>query len=392
MKVKIFTLRSQLAYGRNFDESQRVFLHAVSRAADVTFVVNSPDNCEQSDLDVIFVQTGGVEGTFLRMLPNMRQPIYLLTNGQNNSLAAAMEILTYLKDNGIDGEIIHGGAEHAARRISQLCKVNCARRKIADMRLGVIGKPSDWLISLPDYDKVRQLFGTELVDINLEELTDNRRQESRQLPSWDEKEKQKALCLYGGAKFLVDKYRLDGFTLRCFDLLQTDTTGCLALALLNSEKVVACCEGDIMAMLSMAVIRAACGCSSFQANPSRIDPEKNHVVFAHCTLPLDMTESYKFDTHFESGKGVAVKGEMKKGAVTVLRLSADLKHYFLSGGEILYNLDEKDLCRTQIAVRLDEDVNCLLRRPCGNHHVICYGDNVSLLEDVLDSYMLTRVR
>lgn len=105
-----------------------------------------------------------------------------------------------------------------------------------------------------------------------------------------------------------------------------------------------------------------------------------------------MTESYKFDTHFESGKGIAVKGEMKKGAVTVLRLSADLKHYFLSGGEILHNLDEKDLCRTQIAVRLDEDVNCLLRRPCGNHHVICYGDNVSLLEDVLDSYMLTRVR
>ena len=41
------------------------------------------------------------------------------------------------------------------------------------------------------------------------------------------------------------------------------------------------------------------------------------------------------------------------------------------------------MCRTQIVVKLDKDVSELLKNPCGNHHIIVYGDYV----DEINSFM-----
>ena len=117
------------------------------------------------------------------------------------------------------------------------------------------------------------------------------------------------------------------------------------------------------------------GESSFQANPSRIDVAENTMVLAHCTMPYDMAKSYGYDTHFESGIGVAIKGELKEEPVTVLRLAKDLKTYWVAEGRIVGNLSESSLCRTQIEVRLDDgySVADLLHAPCGNHQIVFYG-------------------
>ena len=45
-------------------------------------------------------------------------------------------------------------------------------------KLGVIGKPSDWLIASDvDYKKVNELFDIELVDIDIKELIDKSKSE-----------------------------------------------------------------------------------------------------------------------------------------------------------------------------------------------------------------------
>lgn len=98
-------------------------------------------------LSLIYVRTGGTEGIFLRLLPMLmeksRQPFYLLTSGKSNSLAASMEILSYLRQKGIQGEILHGSREYINQRILTLARVEEARRQLNHCRLGVIGKPSD---------------------------------------------------------------------------------------------------------------------------------------------------------------------------------------------------------------------------------------------------------
>jgi len=326
-------------------------------------------------LNLIYVRTGGTEGIFLRLLPQLleksQRPFYLLTSGKSNSLAASMEILSYLQQHNLRGEIIHGSAEYIARKIAVLEKVGEARQWLDGARLGIIGKPSDWLISSQaDYEVVRQRLGIELVDIPMQELLDT-------VVDGD---------IYGALKTLIGRYRLQGFTLRCFDLLTAlKDTGCMALAKLNAEGYVAGCEGDVPAMLSMMMVRSLLGVSGFQANPARIDPEKGEMLFAHCTIPLDMVERYELDTHFESGIGTGIRGYMKEGPVTIFKVAGDLSRHFIAEGQLVRNESKPDLCRTQQVISLSDkrQADYFLTQPIGNHHIIMPGHQRALLESLI---------
>ncbi|MBQ5391065.1 MAG: hypothetical protein IIU44_01705, partial [Spirochaetales bacterium] len=330
---------------------------------------------------------------------SLRAPYYLLTSGTDNSLAASLEILTWLNMNELEGEVLHGDCSYIAARIKAIISGKGAGSSGEEVRLGtfrkadlggryaVVGKPSDWLIaSVPDYEEVREKLGTELIDVPMRELIDGFSNEKPVSDIRDGLDFGSSERLVLAVRGIREKYALDGLTIRCFDLLDSiHTTGCLSLAHLNSEGLIGCCEGDIMSMLSMAVVRKVTGQSSFQANPSRIDPVANRIVLAHCTLPFDMVDSFRYDTHFESGIGVAVKGEMREQPVTILRLSRELGSYWCAEGTIIRNLDEKTLCRTQIEVELDNgyQVSDLLKNPCGNHHIVFYGRHRSEIASFL---------
>ncbi len=352
-----------------------------------------------ADLDLIYVRTGGTEGVFKPLLPQILaatdQPVYLLTSGKSNSLAASMEILSYLRQQGIKGEILHGTPQYIAGRIRTLEQIERARKSLKGLRLGVVGKPSDWLIaSGVDYGKVREKTGIEILDIPMEELMATLDQYPEDptaariacgTPLLDAAQKVKdaapgAHRIYLALRDLVGKYRLSGLTLRCFDLLGTvRNTGCLGLAKLNAEGIVATCEGDIPAMLSMVIGRALTGVSGFQANPSRIDPETGEVLFAHCTVPLDMVTRYVFDTHFESGIGMGIRGHLQEGPVTVFKVAGDFSRHFAEEGTLLRNQSQPDLCRTQVVLRLPE-TDYFLKNPIGNHHIILPGHVKALLD------------
>jgi L-fucose isomerase-like protein len=140
-------------------------------------------------------------------------------------------------------------------------------------------------------------------------------------------------------------------------------------------------------MLSMAITNALLGVSGFQANPSQINPETGEMLFAHCTIPLNMVERYELDTHFESGIGVGIRGFMKEGPVTVFKVSGDLKRSFMAEGELVRNQAKPDLCRTQQVIQLadNEQTAYFLTHPIGNHHIITPGKNRKLFEDFIAS-------
>lgn len=392
MNVKISTLKSRLKHSEQFDSEISRFLSDIENKLHDKLTI-SPLSDYDCDLKLIFVETGGSEGLFLKNFELLREPYFILTNGSNNSLAASMEILTYLRQNGKNGEILHGSADYIAKRISQLAVLTQAIEKLKNTRLGVIGQPSDWLISsVPDYAAVKSKLGITLTDIPLDEIKAyidlKSRADLSSYPKYDSNELTKANAITEALRIIVKKYNLDGFTIRCFDLLDPlKSTGCLALAEFNKDGITATCEGDIAAMLSMHIVKLLTGQSSFQANPSRIDVENNDIVFAHCTAPFDMLQSYKFDTHFESGIGVAIKGEVKTGQATVFRMSSDLKSYFVSDGKITGNLNESNLCRTQLVIKPDKPVTDILKNPCGNHHIIAYGHHADTLTQLMNALL-----
>ena len=397
----IYTLTSPLHDENAVAAVTREFLDGLK----FEFVLKGADYSDYgaADLNLIYVRTGGTEGVFKPLLPQLlaatAQPVYLLTSGKSNSLAASMEILSYLRQRGIRGEIIHGAPRYIADRVRFLERVEKARRSLAGQRLGVVGKPSDWLISSEvDYDVVRQKSGIELVDIPMEELlrtiekfpeneTDARIAFGAPLFDAPEAVRNAApgsFRIYQALRELVARHRLDGLTLRCFDLLTAvHNTGCYALARLNAEGVTATCEGDIPALLSMVIARALTGISGFQANPSRIDPETGEILFAHCTIPLDMVTRHTYDTHFESGLGVGIHGHMQEGPVTVFKTSGDFSRHFAEEGVLLRNQYQQDLCRTQVVLKLSS-TDYFFRNPIGNHHIILPGHLKKYIDALFD--------
>lgn len=59
----------------------------------------------------------------------LRGPIRLLTSGRNNSLAAAMEILSYVTSGGGQGEILHGNPEYIAVRLAHFFRSGLSARQ-----------------------------------------------------------------------------------------------------------------------------------------------------------------------------------------------------------------------------------------------------------------------
>lgn len=267
------------------------------------------------------------------------------------------------------------------------------------IRFGVIGKPSDWLISSNiDKNKLQELFNIELIDIEINELIKKYSDHKENIPinlirnEFNKEELNKAYNIYLGILDLVNKYKLDGLTIRCFDLLSSiHSTSCLALALINSSNIVASCEGDLPALLSMYIVKKVVNKSSFQANPSYIDTKNNDIVLAHCTLPLNMSISFKYDTHFESKIGVGIKGELKEEKVNIFRIGPDLDKYVCLTGKILSNLNKENLCRTQVKIHLEDDSNYFFKNPLGNHHLIIYGDNKEKLRKYLSKFNLIEI-
>lgn len=397
MSIAVYTITSGLhdeaAVSRLSDE----FLKGVFPEGDFRYRGADFSDFGTHTLDLIYVRTGGAEGIFKALLPEMLargiDRYYLLTSGKSNSLAASLEILSYLRQQGLKGEVLHGSDTYVAGRIRLLAMVQDARARLKDMRIGVIGQPSDWLIaSQADPIAVLDRLGVRMEEVPMEELLLEIGKASGE-PAPAEQEMAPnvrnaypgAVQVYKALKVLVERHRLDAFTLRCFDLLTTvGNTGCLALSCFNSEDVPASCEGDVPALLSMMVAHALTGVSGFQANPAQIDVETGRILFAHCTIPFNMVENWQFDTHFESGIGVGIHGIFPEGPVTVFKVSGDLKRHFVAEGELVGNQYEPNLCRTQVVLQLrPEDARYFLTDPIGNHHIIIPGRCRDLIEELL---------
>lgn len=347
----------------------------------------------RQDLSLVFVATGGTEEQFLRILDQLPGKIYLLTHPAHNSLAASLEILTYLQEKGRSGEILHGTPEFVGEKLKEIQQLKSAQMKLQGMRLGVFGI-SDWLIASDvDEKRVKEVAGISFIPLGIDELLTEVNKGGYEENSWTAKlidlgydglEMEKALEIYGALKRLMKKHGLTGFSLRCFDLLgPLQSTACLALAILNAEGYPAGCEGDKKSLLSMVVAQALLDESVFMANPSSLDPQKEELVIAHCTLPLDYPKKIALNTHFESGIGVALASEFDFEDVTLFKMDS-FNNFVAMEGKLLESLYRNDLCRSQMRIHLPGGMDYFLKHPIANHHMVLRGHHAEILKKFLE--------
>ena len=340
--------------------------------------------------DFIMVATGGVENLFKTIWSTgALKATTLIADGRNNSLAASLEILTYLSENGKEGRILHGTNKEIINDIVETFPetshpetshpVTSPHTELFNgTRIGVFGQPSDWLIaSGVDYGYIREHFGITTVFIDLQRLVD-------EIGKTEKSDMLAADKTYSAIKKICQEERLDAMTIRCFDIVKAcNTTSCLALARLNDEGIVAGCEGDMQTLMTMLLAKKLCDEPAFMANPSILTDKTS--MFAHCTVPLSMCYKTNMRTHFESGIGVAVQGDLPLGDYTILKWGGrKLDKFFVTEAKAIKNEYSNHFCRTQITF----DVNLkpyLLKHPIGNHHVIVKGQHAEEIRRFLHS-------
>ncbi len=359
--------------------------------------------------DAFMIATGGVENLFKRLWeaidvemmcsPHRPKAVTMIADGRNNSLAASLEILTYLGNIGVEGKILHGTNDEIVSAM-----VDTHGRAYLRGRIGLFGPPSDWLIaSGVDHHYLCQHYGIETIDIDLQRVIDgikavpqteaekvaqsmvNRAKAVKEPSDADMMEAAKA---YLAIRKICQEEHLDAMTIRCFDIVKAcGTTSCLALALLNDEGIVAGCEGDMQTLLSMFLAKRLCGEVAFMANPSQLTDKSS--MLAHCTIPLTMCDETVVRTHFESGIGVAIQGLLPLTDYTLFKWGGpQLDRYYVTEAKAIETPYSNHFCRTQITLNVNLKPY-LLQHSIGNHHVIIRGRHADEIRRFMQSQGIT---
>ena len=407
MVIGLITIVSALHDLASIENSHYELINDLKKNFTVRFI--TPSEVEFVDMPLIFIASGGTEEMFQNVYGELPKPIILLTDGLHNSLAASMEIQTWIKGLGEKSEILHGNMDYIKSKIEMLHSFKEAVRKLQKSSIGVVGFPSSWLIASDvDYIKAKEKWGVTFKNIELTSFYNRIEKVSQDIAKnvakdfldnsagckeATEENILEAAVVYLALKDLALDNGLSALTLKCFDLIdRIKTSGCLALSLLNDEGLVAGCEGDIQAIFSMYLLKVLTGQATFMTNPSFIDVDKNEIILAHCTIATSMVEEYTIRSHFESRLSVGIQGKMKNEEITVFKVGgSDLNKYFVSKGQILDNPDSSNRCRTQIRVELERDVDYFLKNPIANHHIVLKGDYEDYISDFMDKMGCRRV-
>ena len=367
--------------------------------AQFDFLDNLESLPSSSKYEDFIISTGGVENIFLDLLKRnlVGTNVTLIADGRFNSLAASMEILTYLNNNNIKAFIAYGSNEEISARLKEHPHVDfvneqcgSAALSLSGDKIAVFGEPSDWLIaSNVDRDFLKQKFNIDFVDIPLDTLfrrfsliddnmvefltTDFQAVTSR--GETTERDLLDSLKIYLAINQICQENNCTCATVRCFSIIEKlKATGCLALALLNDEGIDAACEGDLQSLLSMILVRRVTGMPSFMANPSAMSKDNHTTTFAHCTVPTTMCRRYGFRSHFESQCGLAVAGEFSPSEVfTIFKWGGEkLDRFFVEEAVSVVAPSNENSCRSQLTLNF-YNPEYMLNNPIGNHHIIVKG-------------------
>ena len=331
------------------------------------------------DNQVVAVLSGGTEAKFVELVRekqiDLKRPVYLLVSEFSNSLPAALEILSFIRQRKGMAKIMQHPKDIIFPEESEtesLTRAPLAKvlKNTEKQRLGIVGAPSDWLIaSIVDKKAVLKEMNFEIVEIPFEELSSIGVVDPG-MPG--------AEAIFERMKEIVNKHQLHGITLRCYDLFKAvKNTGCIAISKLNDFGIPAACEGDVPALITLMVCKKLTGETGFMANPARIT-QAGEILLTKCTIPLEMTAKHEFTTQFESGIGVAIHGELEPGEYTLVKLAHDMKRLLAVNVTVTRCQYEQNLCRTQVWIQSTPIVSqYLLTSPLSNHHILIKGHHAA---------------
>ena len=390
MKVGVVFGVSELANPKAFEKKASEFITAIARDFDVVggfFISTKRDfkeakgevNFNEVDAIVLYPLTGGTEGA-LKEFAIYRKPIIIFGDTLNNSLAAGIELREYFRDRLVPSTLVKDLSELKAALLGYE-DMRDILEKFLKMRLGIIGRVSPWLINekfeLP-YTSISLKKFYEYYEATTDaegwKVVEDIVGKAVEIKEPDRGDLIKAGRIYVAIKRILEDYKLDGFTIGCFDLIgKIKATPCLALAMFNAQGIPAACEGELNSLLGMMIVRRFFDKPAFMGNIA--DYGDDYIILAHCTAPL--IGRYIIRSHFESGMGVGVEVDLPRGKASLLKIRG--RKAVVAGVEVIGRERSEMRCRTQMKLRIEEAPD-FIDGTLGNHHLLVYVDSEELAD------------
>jgi len=270
------------------------------------------------------------------------EPLLLIAHPGNNSLPAALEVLARLQQDGTPGRIVYlqgpddqsGSPRSPRRRTTARRGGRCSARASVSW-----DRPSDWLVaSTPEAATVRKVWGPTVVPLDMEEgavrLTRRLRSRGRGpgLRSRGRSSRgSRALDLRsrGSGSRLPSRSSSCGRPRARRDhrallrpRLHARTHRLLRPRPAHRRGRHRRLRGRPGEHRGLLWARTLARRDAVDANPAQVDAGADTLWLAHCTVPRSLVTGYRLRSHFESGFGVGIQGELPRGPATVLRIAA----------------------------------------------------------------------
>lgn len=118
MVLNLITFASLLHKQASILGSHELILNELEKYFTVNIVeYQNINKLTKDDFSLLFIATGGVERLVIQHFESLPRPAILLADGMQNSLAAALEISSWLRGRGMKSEILHGELPEIIKRI-----------------------------------------------------------------------------------------------------------------------------------------------------------------------------------------------------------------------------------------------------------------------------------
>ena len=297
--------------------------------------------------------------------------------------------------------------------VADFCTAAATKTLLRRSRVGLVGYTS--MCILPgtfDHLFMRTIIGPEIVQsdsytlINkalhadrsaIESAVKLIRRSGRVCGDVSQEDLEKAAGIFCAIKETVDEFDLDAINIKCQYEFSKEykMVPCVPLSVLADNGTVAGCEGDIPCTVSQLILHYLTG--QVVTYGDAINHTGNIVKFSSCgMLPPSLgcgdQMIRKFLPH-PGFSGIQMSYVMRPKRVTFMRLVEDVGAYhFLYGTGMGLPTELRQGYMPVLDVKLDGDVNELVKNYSGQHFALCYGDASSKIDSLAQALNIKCVR
>lgn len=267
----------------------------------------------------------------------------------------------YLKDYRIKAKWFYGFADDAVfrRRLSVTVKALQAIKKLRHSRVALVGGFAPgfydlyfdersvfskldgiYINRLHEYDEIIKR-ADKVTDADVKPYLDELDAQGIKATPTAAKLRAFSIRIYLAYRRFVEEYGYDAVAVSCWPKFQDDYkySVCSVLGMLNDDKIVAACEGDLMSAISMIALQEMSGDSTTLMDFGAFDESDESILLWHCgpsskafcrSNGYSLGENYSGMAH-EKGKicgtGVARDMVFDAGKASVFRFSGDMESY-----------------------------------------------------------------